>query len=64
MFTARHVVRQLGLGEDAFPLSVSSLLPNPADAAAGGTATVDPMTPPRIQVIDRFEFASLKEVRP
>jgi hypothetical protein len=62
-FTARHVVRQLGLEEDAFPLSVglyARIQPTPLP----GTATVDPMIPARVQVIDRFTFASLKEVRP
>jgi hypothetical protein len=63
VFTARHVVRQLGLGEEAFPLSVA-LYCRIQPAPPVGTATADTMTPPRIQVIDRFEFASLKEVRP
>ena len=63
VFTARHVVRQLGLGEAAFPLTVTlycRIQPTPPP----GTATVDPMTPPRIHVIDRFPFESQKEVRP
>jgi hypothetical protein len=61
-FTARHVVRQLGLAEDAFPLSVS-LYVKINDSPPAGT-TADPMVPARIHMVERFEFASLKEVRP
>jgi hypothetical protein len=63
VFAARHVVRQLGLAEEAFPLTVTlycRIQPTPPP----GTATVDPMTPRRIHVIDRFPFESIKEVRP
>jgi hypothetical protein len=62
-FTARHAVRQLGLGPESFPLWVSlycEIKPSPPF----GTAAADPMTPARIQVLDRFEFASPQEVRP
>ncbi len=62
-FTARHVVRQLGLKEDAFPLTVS-LYVKVADTPEPGTAVADLMTPPRIHMLERFQFASLKEVRP
>lgn len=62
-FTARHAVRQLGLGEDAFPLWVSlyveAKVPPPA-----GTGESDPLATPQIHVVDRFQFASMKEVRP
>lgn len=62
-FTARHVVRQLGLGDEAFPLSVT-LYVKVQDAPPAGTPTADTMTPPRIHVLERYEFASLQEVRP
>ncbi len=57
------MVRQLGLGEDAFPLTVS-LYTKVNDPPPEGTAVVDAMAPPRIHMIERYEFASLKEVRP
>jgi hypothetical protein len=63
VFTARHVVRQLGLGEDSFPVTVS-LYVKVNDCPPAGTPTADPMIPPRIHMIDRYQFASLKEVRP
>jgi hypothetical protein len=62
-FTARHVVRQLGLGDDAFPLCVS-LYVKLTPAPPFGSAVTDPMAPAHIQVLDRYEFASLKEVSP
>ena len=61
--TARHVVRQLGLTEDAFPLWVS-LYVKVSGTPPAGTVDTDLMTPPRIEVLERVEFASLKEVRP
>jgi hypothetical protein len=62
-FTARHAVRQLGLGEAAFPLWVS-LYVEVKDSPPPGTGVSDPMDTPRVEVIDRYQFASLKEVRP
>jgi hypothetical protein len=62
-FTARHVVRQLGLGDDAFPLSVS-LYVKINSAPPFGSSVTDPMAPPRVQVLERYDFASMKEVRP
>ncbi len=62
-YTARHVVRQLGLGEDAFPLSVS-LYAKINDPPPFGSSAVDPMVPARVHMIERIEFGSLKEVRP
>jgi hypothetical protein len=62
-FAARHVVRQLGLEADAFPLTVS-LYVKVTDPPAEGIAVADTMTPPRIQMLERYEFGSLKEVRP
>lgn len=62
-FTARHAVRQLGLGEDAFPLQVCLYveleMPPPP-----GTGQSDPMATPIMKVVDRYQFASMKEVRP
>ncbi len=62
-FTARHAVRQLGLGEDAFPVTVS-LYARITDTPPAGTPVADPMIPPRVHMIDRYQFASLEEVRP
>ncbi|HZW31914.1 MAG TPA: hypothetical protein VFF52_14475 [Isosphaeraceae bacterium] len=62
-FTARHAVRQLGLGAEVFPVWVSLYL-ELKDAPPPGIGVADPMAPSRIQVLDRFQFASLKEVRP
>jgi hypothetical protein len=62
-FTARHVVRQLGLGAELFPLSVT--LYNELRAAPPpGIADADRMAPPTVEVVERFDFASQKEVRP
>jgi hypothetical protein len=61
--TARHVVRQLRLTENAFPLWVS-LYVKVSGTPPAGTVDTDLMTPPRIEVLERVEFASLKEVRP
>jgi hypothetical protein len=63
-FVARHVVRQLGLGTEAFPLWVSLYYKVKASPAPGATAVADPMAPPRNQLIERYEFAKLEEVRP
>jgi hypothetical protein len=62
-FAARHAVRQLGLGSEAFPLWVSLYFKvNPCPAP--GSATADPMAPARVEMLERFQFASMKEVRP
>jgi hypothetical protein len=29
-----------------------------------GSSVTDPMAPPRVQVLERYDFASMKEVRP
>jgi hypothetical protein len=63
-FTARHAVRQLGLEPEAFPLWVSLYYQIKASPPPGTMAVADPMAPPRIQVLERFQFASTKEVRP
>jgi hypothetical protein len=62
-FTARHAVRQLGLGPEAFPVWVS-LYYEIKDAPPPGTGVADPLAPTRIHVVDRFQFGSQKEVRP
>jgi hypothetical protein len=62
-FTARHVVRQLGLGEEAFPLWVG-LYVELKDAPPPGTGESDPMATPRLEMVERYQFASLKEVKP
>jgi hypothetical protein len=62
-FTARHAVRQLGLKEDAFPVVVS-LYYIIKDSPPFGTALADPMKPDRVEMIERFTFNSMKEVRP
>ena len=62
-FTARHAVRQLGLGEAAFPVWVS-LYVEIEDLPPPGTGASDPMATPRLNLVDRFQFASMKEVRP
>jgi hypothetical protein len=62
-FTSRHVVRELGLGADAFPVWVS-LYHTIKDAPPPGTGAADPLAPSRVQVLDRFKFESLEEVRP
>ena len=62
-FTARHAVRQLGLSEVAFPMWVC-LYVEIKDSPPPGTGASDPMGTPRVEVVDRFQFASLKEVRP
>jgi hypothetical protein len=60
---SRHAVRQLGLGPEVFPVWVS-LYCELKDPPPPGIGAADPMAPTRIQVLDRFQFASLKEVRP
>jgi hypothetical protein len=62
-FTARHAVRELGLGPDVFPVWVSLYFVL-KDAPAPGIGVADPMAATRIQVLDRFQFASRNEVRP
>jgi hypothetical protein len=63
VFTARHAVRQLGLEPEAFPLVVS-LYVDVKDAPSPGSGASDAMATPRTEVLDRFKFASMKEVQP
>jgi hypothetical protein len=66
-FTARHAVRELAkqhsVGEESFPVWVSLYL-DIKDSPPPGTGASDPMATPRVEVVDRFQFASMKEVRP
>ncbi len=62
-FTARHAVRQLGVDAGSFPVWVS-LYYDVKDSPPPGTGAVDPMTPNRLQMIERYQFGSLKEVLP
>jgi hypothetical protein len=63
VFTARHAVRQLGLNQDAFPLT-ASLYYEVLETPPPGKSSVDLMAPRRIQVLDRIQIASLSEVKP
>jgi hypothetical protein len=63
-FTAKHAVRQMGLKPEAYPLVVSLYYHVTDSPAPGSTAAIDPMVPPRIHMLERFEFASIEEVRP
>jgi len=63
-FTARHAVRRLGLGPESFPVWVSLYYQIKPSPLPGTSAVADPMAPPRIQLVDRFQFDSIKEVRP
>ena len=56
-------LRQLGLGPEVFPVWVSVYF-QLKDPPPPGIAIADPLAPTRIQVLDRFEFAAAKEVRP
>src|SRR5262249_31836464 len=61
--SSRHAVRQLGLAPEVFPLWVSLYLVL-KDPPPPGIGSADPQARTHIQVLDRFEFASEKEVRP
>ena len=62
-FEKEGAVRQLGLKENLFPLCVT-LYVKICGTPPAGTVDIDLLTPPRIEVLERVEFASLKEVRP
>jgi hypothetical protein len=66
-FTARHAVRELvkqhSVDEESFPIWVSLYL-EIKDTPPPGTGVSDPMATPRIEVVDRFQFETMKEVRP
>jgi hypothetical protein len=54
----------MGLKPEAFPLVVSLYYHVTDSPEPGATAVVDPMVRPRIHMLERFEFASIEEVRP
>jgi hypothetical protein len=62
-FAARHAVRQLGLGPESFPVWVSMYYQVKPTPAPGTTELTDAMAPPRVQLVDRYQFDSIKEVR-
>jgi hypothetical protein len=62
-FTARYAARQTDLKPEAYTLYVSLYYKVKDTPPPGATAVSDPMAPPRIEMIERFEFASLEEVK-
>ncbi len=58
---ARHVVRTLGLGPEAFPVAVS-LYYQVKSPPALGVGKSDPMAPSRIHQLASFEFNTWNEV--
>lgn len=62
-FAARHVVRQLNLPDDAFPLTVQLVYKIRPTPPPGGPMP-DPMTPTTTAVLDTYQFPSMKEVQP
>jgi hypothetical protein len=62
-FAARYAARNLDLEPTAFPVWVSLYYQVKESPAPGTTAVSDPMAPARIQMIERFEFASIQEVK-
>jgi hypothetical protein len=61
--TAKHVVRQLGLSADAFPVRVALLYHLRAMPQPGGPPE-DPLAPTRPYSLGTYTFAKLEEVRP
>jgi hypothetical protein len=62
-FVAEYAARQADLEPDAFPVWVSLYYKVKDTPPPGEKAVSDPMAPPRIQMLERFEFASLAEVK-
>ena len=62
-FAPRHVVRQLNLPDDAFPLTVQLVYRIRPSPPPGGPMP-DPMTPITTSVLDTYQFPSMKEVQP
>ena len=62
-YSARHAVRQLGLGPDAFPVHVS-LNYQVTDLPPPGVTSLDPMAPKRLHALATYDFGSLAEVLP
>jgi hypothetical protein len=63
-YTARYALRQIEMKPESYPLTVSLYYLVTDAPAPGPSAAVDPMVPPRIQMIEKFEFATVEEVRP
>ncbi len=61
-FAARHVVRQLNLPAEAFPVAVHLYYQVRPAPPPGSPA--DPMTPPRTSTLATFDFSSPSAVRP
>lgn len=62
-FASRHVVRQLALPAESYPVEVHLLYRVRRTPPPGGPPA-DPMTPTTTMVIGDFRFKGLKEVRP
>jgi hypothetical protein len=62
-FAARHVVRQLNLPTEAFPVDVQ-LVFQVRQTPPPGSPPVDPMTPTVQSPLARYHFEKLSEVRP
>jgi hypothetical protein len=62
MFVARYAVRQMEMESAAYPLIVSLSYKIKETPPPGTTA--DPMAPPKIRVLERFEFASAEDLKP
>ncbi len=60
--TARHVVRQLGIPETAFPVDVNLLYQIRVTPPPGGPP-IDPMAPPTTGVLATIHFTRPWEVR-
>jgi hypothetical protein len=62
-FTARHVVRQLAMKPEAFPVHVS-LYCQIKEPPAPGQAIVEHSSPVRLHSLGNYDFASINEVKP
>jgi len=60
---ARHVLRQLAVSPDAFPVDVHLVYQVRPSPPPGG-APADPMTPPHAELLDTVHFATAGEVTP
>lgn len=62
-FTARHVVRQLAMKPEAFPVHVS-LYCQIKEPPTPGQPFADPSAPVRLHSLGNYDFASIDEVHP
>jgi hypothetical protein len=62
-YSARHAVRELGLGSDSFPLHVS-LYYRVTELPPPGVTVLDPMAPIRLHTLATYDFGSIAEVLP